>query len=259
MNRARTRVPRRILVVEDNLDSMQSLVHLLRDLGHEVDFAINGHAAIEVAERMRPDFVLLDLGLPGFDGYYVCRRLKGTARLKDTRIVAITGYASEESRARSKAAGCELHFAKPVDLHTLAAVLESARPDPVAAQPAASALPSPLGMEGFLRSTLYPFNRAFLEKAPEEAGIFGLFDGDELVYVGRAEGGEHSIKAGLLLHPHGGLGACTRKATHYAWEITASPAAREEEVLAQFRRQHRREPRCNKLPADALSPQRYSD
>ncbi len=123
-----TAIPRRILVVEDNLDSMQSLVFLLRDMGHEVESAINGYVALQIAERIEPDFVLLDLGLPGLDGFYVCRRIKIIPSLKDTRVIAITGYASDEYRARSKAAGCELHLVKPVSLQTLVTVLESSKP-----------------------------------------------------------------------------------------------------------------------------------
>ncbi len=123
-----TAVPRRVLVVEDHLDSMRSLVFLLSDMGHKVDFAINGYAALQVAERLQPEFVLLDLGLPGVDGFFVCQRIKTMPALKDTRVIAITGYASEEYRSRSKAAGCELHLVKPVSPEVLEAILESPRP-----------------------------------------------------------------------------------------------------------------------------------
>src|SRR5262249_6291421 len=73
--------PKKVLVVEDNLDSVQVLVLLLQDMGHQVVYAINGNGALEVARRMRPDFVLLDLGLPGIDGFEVCRRIKADPAL----------------------------------------------------------------------------------------------------------------------------------------------------------------------------------
>jgi CheY-like chemotaxis protein len=115
--------PRHVLVVEDNLDSVHSLVFLLRDMGHHVDYAINGYAALEIAGRTRPEFVFLDLGLPGMDGFHVAKRMKNDPSLAATRIVAITGYAGDEYRVRSKAAGCELHLVKPVTPQTLEKIL----------------------------------------------------------------------------------------------------------------------------------------
>jgi CheY-like chemotaxis protein len=115
--------PRHVLVVEDNLDSVHSLVFLLRDMGHHVDYAINGYAALEIANRTRPEFVFLDLGLPGMDGFHVCRRIKCDPALAATRVIAITGYAGEEYRVRSKAAGCELHLVKPVTPQILEKIL----------------------------------------------------------------------------------------------------------------------------------------
>ena len=110
----KTGVPRRVLVVEDNLDTVHSLVFLLRDIGHQVDFAINGYAALSLAQRMRPEFVFLDLGLPGLDGFEVCKKLKADPALKSVRVIAITGYTQEEYRVRSREAGCDLHLVKPV-------------------------------------------------------------------------------------------------------------------------------------------------
>jgi CheY-like chemotaxis protein len=100
----------RVLVVEDNLDQMHTLAMLLRFEGHEVDFAINGYAAIDVAERFRPDVVLLDIGLPGLDGFEVCKWLKQHPGLARTRIIAVTGYGTEADRAKARAAGCEHHL-----------------------------------------------------------------------------------------------------------------------------------------------------
>lgn len=114
---------RRVLVVEDHLESAQSLVRLLRDLGHHVDYAINGYDALELAARMRPEFIFLDLGLPGLDGFEVCSRIKSDPALRDPRIIAITGYTHQADRARSKAAGCELHLTKPVNPSILVQLL----------------------------------------------------------------------------------------------------------------------------------------
>lgn len=110
----KARVRRKVLVVEDRLDSVHSLVMLLRAMGHTVDYAINGYVGLDLARRMRPDFILLDLGLPGLDGFEVCSRVKKDPLLKGTRVIAITAYAHDEHRVRSKAAGCDLHLVKPV-------------------------------------------------------------------------------------------------------------------------------------------------
>lgn len=115
----RTLAPKRVLVVEDNLDSVHSLVLLLQDMGHQVDYAINGYAALAIAQKMRPNFVFLDLGLPGLDGFEVCRRIKTDPGLQNVRIVALTGYRQEEYKTRSMDAGCELHLIKPVSPRVL--------------------------------------------------------------------------------------------------------------------------------------------
>ena len=116
---------RRILVVEDNLDSVHSLTLLLRDMGHYVEYAINGYAALDIAQRLRPEILFLDLGLPGMDGFEVCRRIRKEPGLGGARIIAITGYAQEEYRRKSHAAGCELHLIKPVSPQFLVSLLGS--------------------------------------------------------------------------------------------------------------------------------------
>jgi CheY-like chemotaxis protein len=116
--------PKRVLVIEDNLDSVHSLVLLLREMGHEVEYAINGYAGLDMAARMRPDVIFLDLGLPGLDGFDVCSRIKASRELKAARVIAITAYAQDEYRVRSKAVGCEQHLLKPVQPSALASVLE---------------------------------------------------------------------------------------------------------------------------------------
>lgn len=106
---------RRVLVIEDNLDALQTLAVLLKNDGHVVEFAINGYVVAEIAKQFRPDIVLLDLGLPGLDGYEVCRRLKSEPGLEHVPVVAVTAYSDEEHRAKARAAGCDLHIAKPYD------------------------------------------------------------------------------------------------------------------------------------------------
>ncbi len=122
---ARKAAPRRVLVVEDNLDAVHSLVMLLRQDGHQVDFAINGYAAMEVARRFRPQVVLLDLGLPGLDGFDVCARLKREPGMEALRCVAVTAYGTDDYRKRALAAGFDLHILKPYDPHKLLAIVRN--------------------------------------------------------------------------------------------------------------------------------------
>jgi signal transduction histidine kinase/CheY-like chemotaxis protein len=114
---------RRILVAEDNDDAREVLRALLESVGHLVYVAKTGEAAIDEAVQHRPDVVLLDIGLPGLDGYDVARRIRylgGTMRL-----IALTGYGQPEDRRRSEAAGFDAHLVKPVDGDELARVLDS--------------------------------------------------------------------------------------------------------------------------------------
>ena len=114
---------KRILIVEDSLDTAQTLLYLLRDNGHTVDFAINGYAALVAAERQKPDIVLLDMGLPDFDGLTLIKRLKRTPGLEHTRIIAVTGRSSDEDEQRAMLAGCSGFLRKPVDIKVLEAAL----------------------------------------------------------------------------------------------------------------------------------------
>jgi DNA-binding response OmpR family regulator len=108
-------VRRRILVVEDDIDSARSLTWILRDMGHEVEYAINGYVAVDIAAQFLPEFVFLDLALPGMNGFEVCRRLKRQAGLERTRVIAVTAYGHDEYRQRSREAGCEGYIVKPLD------------------------------------------------------------------------------------------------------------------------------------------------
>jgi PAS domain S-box-containing protein len=118
-------VARRILVVDDNRDSAESLSMLLRLMGNDVRTAYEGRLALEIAAVYQPDIVLLDIGLPGLDGFEVCRRLRDDASSGCNMIVAMTGYGREEDRRRSLEAGFHAHLVKPVELKALQGLLSS--------------------------------------------------------------------------------------------------------------------------------------
>ena len=105
---------RRILVVDDNVDAAKSLARLLTRLyGQEVRVAHDGPAALAAAGEFRPEVVLLDIGLPGMDGYEVARRLRERPEFEETLLVALTGWGQEADRERSRAAGFDHHLVKP--------------------------------------------------------------------------------------------------------------------------------------------------
>jgi len=106
---------RRVLVVDDNVDSAQTMAMLLRTFGHEVQVVHDGHAALPAALREPPHLVLLDIGLPGLSGYDVARRLRAQPELAGLRIVAMTGYGRDTDRAEAAQAGFDAHLVKPVD------------------------------------------------------------------------------------------------------------------------------------------------
>jgi len=114
--------PRRILVVDDNVDAAESMAMLLRLRGHEVVVAHNGEDALRLAGERPPSVVLLDIGMPGMDGYEVCRRFR-TSGLGEMRIIAMTGFGLEQDRQRSKEAGFDAHTVKPVAIAELVKLL----------------------------------------------------------------------------------------------------------------------------------------
>jgi two-component system CheB/CheR fusion protein len=105
---------RRVLVVDDNADAREALRFLLDDEGFEVRTAADGPDALAQAETFCPDVVLLDIGLPGIDGYEVARRLRTLPATRNARIVAVSGYGQAQDRERSRAAGFDDHLLKPV-------------------------------------------------------------------------------------------------------------------------------------------------
>jgi CheY-like chemotaxis protein len=114
---------RRILVVDDNVDHADSLSMLLTMDGHEVHSAHDGIEALEAAERLRPEVVLLDLGLPRLDGFDTCRRLREQPWGKSLLLVAITGWGQDIDRLKSSDAGFDHHLVKPIDSRVLAGLV----------------------------------------------------------------------------------------------------------------------------------------
>jgi PAS domain S-box-containing protein len=119
--------PRRLLVVDDNVDAAQSLAVLLRMEGHEVQVANDGLSALEQAPAFHPQLVILDIGMPQLDGYEVARRLRQMPDFDKVRLVALTGWGSDEDRRRARAAGFDCHLVKPVELSSLRDILADGR------------------------------------------------------------------------------------------------------------------------------------
>lgn len=113
---------RKVLVVDDNADAADTLEMLLQVLGHTTRVASDGPSALEIFEEFHPDIVLLDIGLPGMNGYEVARRLR-TRQGRGLRIVAVTGWGQAEDRKQSAEAGFDLHLVKPVETEQLQAIL----------------------------------------------------------------------------------------------------------------------------------------
>jgi CheY-like chemotaxis protein len=114
---------RRILVVDDNRDAAASLAMLLQLTGNETQTAFDGPSAIDMAASFKPDVVLLDIGLPGLNGYEVARRMRQEPWGNMVKLVAVTGWGQLEDRQRSKEAGFDAHMVKPVDHDLLAKIL----------------------------------------------------------------------------------------------------------------------------------------
>ena len=114
---------RRVLVVDDNRDSAESLAALLGVLGHDVHEAYDGRNALELAQRLAPDLVLLDIGMPGMSGHEVARRLRSDVGLRNTVLIALTGYGADDDRRASREAGFDAHLVKPIDFDALEQIL----------------------------------------------------------------------------------------------------------------------------------------
>jgi CheY-like chemotaxis protein len=117
----------RVLVVDDNRDSADSATDVLRLLGNQVECAYDGESGVSVARRLKPHIILLDLAMPGMDGFEARRRLRDAEGGTSPFLVAMTGFGNEEDKRRTRAAGFDAHLTKPVELDALVALLNEAR------------------------------------------------------------------------------------------------------------------------------------
>jgi PAS domain S-box-containing protein len=121
---------RRVLVVDDNRDAAESLAMLLQQAGCTVEVALDGVAALTALPRFRPDIVLLDIGMPGMDGYTTARHMRATPQGRDVLLIALTGWAQDEDKRRAREAGFDEHLTKPVDPAVLNTLLTLERTTP---------------------------------------------------------------------------------------------------------------------------------
>jgi CheY-like chemotaxis protein len=117
----------RVMLVDDNLDSLVSVGRLLSVLGYDVRAEQDGPNALSCAEEFRPDVALIDLSLPGMDGCAVARRMRALEATRDTRLIAMTGWATAESQSRTRDAGFDLHLVKPLSVDALTDALSGTR------------------------------------------------------------------------------------------------------------------------------------
>jgi CheY-like chemotaxis protein len=113
----------KVLIIEDHKDTAAAMAQLVQSLGHEVDVALDGHSALGKLPECLPDVVLLDIGLPGMDGYEVAKWIGEQPSDKKPLLVAVTGLAEDSHRQNSAAAGIDLHLVKPVDVEQLERLL----------------------------------------------------------------------------------------------------------------------------------------
>ncbi len=118
---------RRILVADDDLDTVETLSILLRQMGHEVAIATRAAAVLELARQRRPELILLDIGMPDMDGWEVARQLRKELGHEAVRIVAVTGRAEREDFVKSRQAGFDAHVTKPVDPALIESLLQEIR------------------------------------------------------------------------------------------------------------------------------------
>lgn len=116
-----------ILVIDDHRDALEVFGLLLRKLGHSVHTSPSGESGLKLIESLHPDLVFLDLSMPGLDGYEVARRLRRHEKLKETRIIAVTGYGDRPRRDLAFEAGFDDYLVKPATLADVQAVIERTR------------------------------------------------------------------------------------------------------------------------------------
>jgi len=115
----------KILVVDDNVDAAFTLQMLLKLKGYKTDIRHSGQEAIIAAEKLQPDVILLDISMPGMNGYDACRLIRELPLEKRITIVALTGFGKEEDKLLSREAGFDAHLVKPVDIQILIDTLNS--------------------------------------------------------------------------------------------------------------------------------------
>jgi CheY-like chemotaxis protein len=112
-------VLKRIIAADDNLDTLHAVALLLRMKGHEVETAVDGVDALKKVQAHPPDVALLDIGMPGMDGYEVARRIRSEPWGQEVLLVATTGWGAQRDKQQAQAAGFDAHLTKPVDLNAL--------------------------------------------------------------------------------------------------------------------------------------------
>lgn len=116
---------KKILIVDDNQDSRELVVKILKNRGYQLIEAVDGEDALEKAMAERPDLILMDISIPKIDGYEVTRRLKSRKEFKYTPIIALTAHAMKGDREKAMESGCEGYIAKPINIHELPDLIKS--------------------------------------------------------------------------------------------------------------------------------------
>jgi CheY-like chemotaxis protein len=132
---------RRVLVVDDNLDAAESTAAFLRLEGHEVKTVGDGNEALSSVRVFAPHVIVLDIGLPGLDGYAVARQLRERGDTSHALLIAVTGYGQKDDKHRATEAGFDYHFVKPTDPRQIQAAIEQGRPPERAAAPSSQSRP----------------------------------------------------------------------------------------------------------------------
>jgi len=122
-----TEAPMRVLVVDDNVDSAKTMGWMMEMFGNQVHLAYTGPEALKEAQDFKPQLVLMDIGLPGINGYEVCQTMRRMPELEDAVIVAQTGWGEREHKEMSKEAGFDHYLVKPVDMNALKKLVDTIR------------------------------------------------------------------------------------------------------------------------------------
>jgi CheY-like chemotaxis protein len=115
--------PRRVLLVDDSVDAAEAMSMLLETLGHEVRVMNDGPSALSMVDDFAPDVVILDIGLPGMDGFEVAREMRARAVTKTALLIALTGYGADSDKQKARDAGFDHHLVKPVSFTAIETVI----------------------------------------------------------------------------------------------------------------------------------------